>query len=111
MNCIIQKVPFRLPGTSRTVWAFVIHEREGLSLLLVPNPVLGKIQSIVLAQESPLEHVFESANSNWINIHASELEKLADSLSVFAFEFQFTEMRRIMGADDDDEKGNGFGGL
>jgi hypothetical protein len=74
----------------------------------VPNPVLGKTQSIVLVQENPLEHVFESASSNWVNVHPSELEKLAESLKVFADEFQLAEMRRLMGADDNDEKGRGF---
>ncbi len=57
--CIMRKVPYRLPGTTRLVWAIVLAEREGLSLLFIKRPDEKWNHEITIGTETA-ERVFEA---------------------------------------------------
>ena len=63
-NCIImRKVPYRLPGTTRLVWAVILAEREGLSLLFVQKPDEHRAHTLAIAAENVPERVFEDVTA------------------------------------------------
>ena len=62
--CILRKVPYRLPGTSRLVWAVVLCEHEGQSLLFVQRPDSKRSNALVIATENVAERIFETVNTS-----------------------------------------------
>ena len=71
--CVIRKVPYRLPGTTRLVWGLILAEREGLSLLFVQTPDDKRSHSIVIATENVAERVFESVNVSSFPLEQEDL--------------------------------------
>ena len=78
--CLIRKVPYRLPGTSRLVWSLILAEREGLSLLFVRKPSDNYSHSIVIAQENVESRVFEISNAS---VFPSETRDMIEIGSIF----------------------------
>lgn len=72
--CIVRKVPYRLPGTTRLVWAIILAEREGLSLLFIKSPDDNRSHQIAIATENVPERVFESVNVSSFPVEHADLE-------------------------------------
>jgi hypothetical protein len=100
--CVIRKVPYRLPGTSRIVWANVLSESNGLSLLLVPKSQTDGAHSIVVAQENLPERVFESVGSPTFEIGSMQVKTIGDKLKILGMELVTEEFRRALNLEDFD---------
>lgn len=81
---IIRKAPYRLPGTTRLVWAAVISESQGLALLFVRKPDQKWDHEIVLATENIKERCFEVANTSRFPVEPGDLHDIAQGLAAFA---------------------------
>jgi hypothetical protein len=77
--CIMRKVPYRLPGTARLVWAIVLAEREGLSLLFIKRPDEKWNHEITIGTETA-ERVFESVPVSRFPIEHEDLEGIGVKL-------------------------------
>lgn len=78
--CILRKVPFRLPGTKRLVWAVVLAEREGLSLLFVQKPDDQRSYTLAIATENVTERVFEEVNASRFTLEHDDLAEIGRKL-------------------------------
>lgn len=64
---LVEKVRYRIPGTSRLIWAIVLAQREGLSLLFVrsPDDVPGAAHPLAIATENNTrERVYEDVKTS-----------------------------------------------
>jgi len=96
MNCcIVRKIPYRLPGTSRLVWAVILAEREGLSLLLVRKPEKGKSHIIAIAEENVEKHFYEDANASRFHIEHEDLSEIGTRLQALGETFDEVEFERF----------------
>jgi hypothetical protein len=79
--CIMRKVAYRLPGTTRLAWAIVLAEREGLSLLFAKRPDEKWNHEIAIATENPAERVFEGVNTSRFPVEHEDLEGIGVKLN------------------------------
>ena len=78
--CILRKVPFRLPGTSRLVWSVILCEREGLSLLFVQRPDDKRSHTLTIATENVTERCFEEVNASGFQLEHADLAGIGKKL-------------------------------
>jgi hypothetical protein len=71
--CIVRKVPFRITGTKRLVWAVVLAEREGVSLLFVQRPDELRSHLLIFATENVTERVYEEVKANQFTVEHDDL--------------------------------------
>ena len=79
--CIMRKVPYRLPGTTRLVWAIILAEREGLSLLFIKSPDEQRSHEIAIGTENVTERVFESVPVSSFPVEHGDLEGIGVKLN------------------------------
>ena len=60
---VVIEFGYRIPGTSCLVWAVILCEREGLSLLFVQRPDHNQSHSLIIATENVEHRFFEPANA------------------------------------------------
>src|SRR5947207_855724 len=72
---IMRKVPYRIPGTTRLVWAIILAEREGLSLLFVKSP--------------------DESSSHQLTVGTETAERLFESVSVSSFPVEYEDLAGI----------------
>jgi hypothetical protein len=102
--CILRKVAFKFPNSKRVVWAVIVAEREGLSLLFVRTPDTKRPHQLVIALENPSERIFETAkNVSHFPLGGSEdLEALGNKLRALAENLSNEDFHsRFFGPDDD----------
>ena len=75
-SVILRKVTYILPGKSRPVWAFVLAQREALSLLFVEKPDDNYSHALVVATENPTAGVFEDVGANRFPLESEDLEEI-----------------------------------
>ena len=92
--CVIRKVPYRIAGTKRIVWANVLSESNGLALLLIPKSHTEGDHSMVFAEENATDRTFESANSPTFEIGSTAVKEIGDILKVLGSKFIRDEMVR-----------------
>jgi|ERR1051326_1119104 hypothetical protein len=97
---LVQKVAFRLTGTPRIVWAYVLADREGLSLLLVPKPDSNHSHSIVIAAENLSDRVFEPVKTSQIQIETGDMEEIGKKLRVIGKSFWEADFRKLLDLED-----------
>lgn len=78
--CVIRKVPYRIPGTERIVWANVLSQNHGVALLLIPKSQTDGAHLIVFAEENAIERVFESCGSQILELGSTEIKSVGESL-------------------------------
>jgi hypothetical protein len=97
--CVIRKVPYRIPGTDRIVWANVLSESNGLALLLVPRSQTDGAHSLVFAEENAIERVFESSKSPTFDVGSAAVKEIGVILKVLGSKFIRDEMVRAFEKD------------
>ena len=97
--CVIRKVPYRIPGTDRIVWANVLAESNGLALLLIPKSQTEGDHSMVFAEENAPDRTFESVNSPTFEIGSTAVKEIGDILKVLGSKFIRDEMVRAFEKD------------
>jgi hypothetical protein len=98
--CILRKVPYRLPGTSRLVWAVILAEREGLSLLFVQRPDDKRSHTIAIATENVAERVFEDVNASRFHLEQDDLVEVGNKLRALGEGFSAEEFNRFFKSED-----------
>ncbi len=78
--CVVQKVPYRLPGSSRLVWAIILAQREGLSLLFVRKPDEQRSDALVVATENVAERCFEDVSVSRFPLGQGDLAGIGNKL-------------------------------
>jgi hypothetical protein len=99
--CILRKVPFRLPGTKRLVWAVVLAEREGLSLLFVQKPDDQRSHTLSIATENVTERVFEEVNVSRFQIEHGDLASIGKILQALGEGISENDFFRFFRPDED----------
>jgi hypothetical protein len=100
--CIIRRVAYRLPKTTRIVWANVLCERQGLALLHVPKPDHQWSHCIVLASEIVSERgVYEDGGGPIrFEVEADDMIEVGNKLRILGKSFSNSELRRLFGRED-----------
>ena len=93
--CILRKVPYRLPGTTRLVWAVILSEREGLSLLFVQRHDDNQSHSLVIATEDVADRCFEAANATIFPLDHADLVDVGDKLRALGKGISETEFEKL----------------
>ena len=93
--CIVRKVPNRLPGTKRLVWAVILAEREGLALLFVQKPSKQHTHAIAIGTENVAERVFEEVNASRFPIEHNDLAEIGTKLQGLANGLTNEEFKRF----------------
>jgi hypothetical protein len=101
--CFIQKVPFRVPGSERILWANVLAQSQGLTLLIVPKSHTKEPHSIYFATENVEEHVFVAVTEHRFDIETLDVIEVAKKLKVLGQSFFDAECRKIFWRDIGDE--------
>src|ERR1035437_7285801 len=94
--CVIRKVPYRIPGTKRLVWANVISEGTGLVLLLVPKSHADEAHSIVMAEENLTDRILEAVGSTSFDIGSMEVKTIGDTLRILGAKLLNEEVMRTL---------------
>ena len=80
--CVIQKVAFRLPQSSRLVWALILAERESLALLFVQRQQDGHPNKLYVATLNVPERVYESVSVSNFPVENEDLVAIGAKLSI-----------------------------
>lgn len=103
--CLMRQVVYRPAGTSRLLWAFVILQREGLTLLWVRSPNLKLSSSLVIASENIAERVFEDAqNVSRFPVEEEDFPCVGEKCQALGENLSAEAFRRLFRIED--EKGN-----
>jgi hypothetical protein len=94
--CVIRKVPYRILGTKRIVWANVVSEGNGLVLLLVPKTYADGAHSIVMAEENLTDRIFEAVGSTSFEIGSMEVKTIGDTLRILGVKLLNEELMRTL---------------
>lgn len=101
--CFIQKVPFRIPGSKRILWANVLAQSQGLTLLIVPKSHTKEPHSIYIAVENVEQRVFEAVTEHRFDIETLDVIEAAKKLKVLGQSFFDAECRKVFWRDQDDD--------
>ena len=97
--CVLRKVPYRLPGTTRLVWGVILCEREGLSLLFVQRSDDNHSHSLVVAMEDVANRFYEPANGNIFPLDHEDLVDIGNKLRALGKGFSETEFEKLFRLD------------
>ena len=81
-------------GKDRIVWAVVLAEREGLSLLFIQKPDEKQAHQIVIASENVRERVFESVNATSFHFEHDDLAGIGIKLQALGESLCDNDFRR-----------------
>jgi hypothetical protein len=97
----LRKVPYRLPGTKRLVWAVILAESEGLTLLFVRKPDENHSHTLAIGMENMPERVFETVNASQFHVQHEDMAEIGSKLQALAERLSSEEFtRRFFRADD-----------
>lgn len=99
-SVILRKVAYLLPGKSRPIWAFVLAQREALSLLFVEKPDENYSHALVVAVENPGAGVFEDVGANRFPMDSDDLEEIAGRLEALGTGLAKEQFRRLFKMED-----------
>jgi hypothetical protein len=89
---IIRRVPFKMPGKlSRIMWGHVLCEREGMALVLVPNPEADQPHSIFIAEENVGERIFESVGAYRFDVDTCSIRDIGEKLRMLGIDMEMDE--------------------
>jgi hypothetical protein len=78
---LLQKVPFKLPGKKRRlIWAAVVGQRDGLSLLFIRKADSNWSDTLVVAVENVQERCFEQADRFVFPVEKGDLSDIGGKL-------------------------------
>ena len=102
MKCfLIEKVRFKLPGKPlRFIWAVVVAERDGLSLLWIKAPDSNWQDTLTVAIQNPQERCYEEADRFVFPIQEGDLLEIGGKLQAIGREDSDAMMRRMFERED-----------
>jgi hypothetical protein len=101
MKCILlRQVRYRLPATDRLVWAVVIAEAEGLTLLYVRKPDPNRQDSLIVAVEDVKNGFHEDARGSRFPVGGSELAKIGAKLQALGGDVEEGELAESFEPED-----------
>jgi hypothetical protein len=101
MNCVVMRsVPYRLPGKGRIVWAIVLGQREGLTLLFVERPDNSRSHTIVIATEDVATGVFYDTRASRFPMEPADLPAIGSRLMALSENLSEREFRTLFELDD-----------
>ena len=92
--CILRQVNFDLPGTRRLLWALVVGQSEGVSLLFVKRPDENRSHMLALAVENVEEGFFEAGKVSQFPVGQADLAGIGSKLQALAENLFNEEFRR-----------------
>jgi hypothetical protein len=101
--CVLQKVPYRIPGTTRIAWAVVVAQREGLTLLFFQKHHEKHSHSLVIATENPAERVYEDVKVNRFPLETEDLDALATKLEAMGEMLEKNDFRKLFHLEDESD--------
>lgn len=96
-TCIIQKVLYQPGGSSRLVFAMVLAQREGLSLLLVPAPDGKQGHRLVIASEDPARRLFHDVQTSCFPLEGDDCAEVGSKLQALAGEISRDQFDKFIG--------------
>ena len=99
--CVLRKVAYRLPRKSRLVWAFMLAQQEGLSLLFVPKPGDNRSHGLVIAVENPSAGFFEDVAGNRFPLETEDLERISNRLKSLGDNLTNIEFWKLFNLEED----------
>jgi hypothetical protein len=101
--CFIQRVPFRVPNSDRILWANILAQNQGLTLLIVPKSHKKESHSIYFATENVEEHIFEAVTEHRFDIETMDVVEAAKKLKILGQSFfQADFLNQIRREQEDD---------
>lgn len=100
-SVVLRKVTYVLPGKSRPVWAFVLAQREALSLLFVEKPDDNYSHALVVATENVEAGVFEDVGANRFPLETGDLEQVAGRMEALGDGLTKVDFRKLFKVDED----------
>lgn len=94
--CILRKVPYRLPDTTRLLWGLILAEREGLTLLFVRKPDEMRSHSLVVAAENVADKVYEPVNTSVFPLEHADLAGIGGRLNAIGGEVTEDEFESFL---------------
>ncbi len=102
-HVILERVQYRMPGKgNRLVWAIVLAQREGLSLLFVQAPDDHRSHGLVIAAENPPQRVFQDVQVSCFPLEAGDLAVIGSKLSAISEKFDEADVRRFFSRREED---------
>lgn len=96
--CLLRKVPYR--SGSRLLWAVVLAQHEGLSLLFVQRTGEEQSHTLAIAVENPAEGVFEAVEASRFPLESQDLEHVGQALQALGDSLSKDEFRRMFHIED-----------
>jgi hypothetical protein len=96
----MRKVPYRMAGTTRLVWAIILAQREGLSLLFVQKPDENRSHTMVIAMENPTERIFEDVSTSRFPLTHEDLAEIGSKCAALDDGLSKQEFKRMFDSDD-----------
>ena len=101
MNCVIMRtVPYRLPGKGRIVWAIVLAQRVGLTLLFCERPDESRSHTIVIATEDVATGVFHETKASQFPLEPADLPAIGCRLMALGENLSEADFRSLFQLDD-----------
>lgn len=101
-SVVLRKVPYRMAGKSRLLWAFVLAQSQGLALLFVQKPDDNYSHALTIASENPSAGVFEDVGGNRFPVETQDLDEIGGRLEALGDGLTKVDFRRMFKMDDDD---------
>lgn len=98
---VLRKVPYKLPGTKRIVWAVIVGMSGGLNLLFVRKPDEKHEHSLAITTENVPERVFENVDASQFFVGHEGLAKIGTNLQAVAEGLSSEEFERRFFREDD----------
>lgn len=98
---VLRKVAYRLPGTSRPVWAFVLAQSQGLTLLFVQKPDDNYSHALAIACEDSGGVFVDVGGANRFPLASDDVEDIGGRLEALATGLAKEDFRRLFRMDED----------
>jgi hypothetical protein len=99
--CIVRKVIY-MAADQRPRWGFILAERQGVTLLLVPCNKDGQSHELVIAAENVVERTFEDVNLSRFPLEGEDMTGIGAKLAALGdglAEDEFEKFLRSAGLD------------
>lgn len=98
-SVILRKVPYRMGGKSRLLWAFVLAQAQGLTLLFVQKPDDNYPHALTIACEDSAG-VFEDVKGNRFPVETEDLDEIGGRLEALGDGLTKVDFRKLFSMDD-----------
>lgn len=98
---LLEKVRFKCSGKNgRLIWAVVVGQKEGLSLLYVRKPDENWSDTLVVAIQNPEQHYWEEANRFVFPVEHSDMSDIGGKLAALGEDESEAALRELFKPED-----------